>query len=184
MLIWLFYAFVDGCSSPSPPLSLQKWLPVCLFLVFCLSACSAGKWGPFLGDDIFFCGGGGGGGTYQLNILVPPTKIQAPPPPPSWIYISIHSPSTKLENKSHEQVRIALKFGYFAIVYSSLSSSRGYIALCETLHRVITAIQDFFLVPHHTSPNKRKVTEVTCWPHEFTSGYIINIVHDLELNIP
>ena len=31
------------------------------FSFVCLSACSAGKWGPFLGED-FWRGGGGGGG--------------------------------------------------------------------------------------------------------------------------
>ena len=44
--------------------SLQKVITfvfVFLLLLACLSACSAGKWGPFLGEDYFFGGGGGGG---------------------------------------------------------------------------------------------------------------------------
>ena len=69
--------------------SLQKWLPFFFFFFACLSACSAGKWGPFLGEDFFFAvggGGGGGGGACQLKILVPPTTTQDPPPPlpPYW----------------------------------------------------------------------------------------------------
>ena len=62
------------CPPPPPPNtkklatlycpSIQKWLPFFLFLfsLACLSACSAGKRGQFLGENFFFCGGGGGGG--------------------------------------------------------------------------------------------------------------------------
>ena len=89
------YAFVNGCSSPPQPLSLQKWWPFFLSFFFCLSACSAGIWGPFF-EKIFLggVGGGGGGGTCQLKILLPPV-------PPYW-----KNPSYALNTSAHTLKRI------------------------------------------------------------------------------
>ena len=53
------------------------YLFVCLF-VFCLTACSAGKWGP-----IFKVGGGGGPWLVSSIFLVHPSKNARPPVPPT-----------------------------------------------------------------------------------------------------
>ena len=71
------------CSITCPPHPRQKWWPFFASVFFCLSACSAGKWGPFF----FFGGGGGGGGglsAQNFSAPPPPTKTQGPPVPPHW----------------------------------------------------------------------------------------------------
>ena len=83
-----------GGLAPPPPHTkkLATLLPIptevitfffffCL-VVACLSACSAGKRGPFLGEDFFWRGGGGGGLSAQ-NFSSPLRKPKAPQCPPT-----------------------------------------------------------------------------------------------------
>ena len=74
------------------PLTLEKSDDLVLFCFVCLSACSAGNWGPFLGEDFssfflsffFFFFFFLGGGACQLKMLVPPYENPKPPVPPHW----------------------------------------------------------------------------------------------------
>ena len=76
MLIWLFYAFVNGCCSPLD--KSYDFFNSSFF--FCLLACSAGKWDFFfkVGDGgVGGGGGGGGGGGWACQL-----KCKPPPPLP------------------------------------------------------------------------------------------------------
>ena len=69
MLISLFYAFVNGCSSPPP--SLQRWW----LLFFSLVSLFRRK------RTTVFLVGGGGGGLVSSKFKCPPMKTRGPPPP-------------------------------------------------------------------------------------------------------
>ena len=93
-----FCWYIWGAFPPAPPPPHTKKLATLLpiptevitfFLVLfaCLSACSAGKRGPFFGEVFFFGGGGGGGGrARQLKIFSAPLRKPKAPPPPSAPY--------------------------------------------------------------------------------------------------
>ena len=73
-LLNCFYAFENGRPPIPPPTKVMTF-----FSIFCLSACSTGKWGLFREDSFW----GGLLGPCQLKMLVPPYKnpktAQCPP---------------------------------------------------------------------------------------------------------
>ena len=149
MLSSLFYAFVNGCSSPPPPPTPIPTELMTLFFFFfacLLVSMFRRKTRTFLGEDFFFFFFFffGGGDLSAQNVSAPLQKPK-PPPPPSAPYWKNPSYATGLASwinillfctiylEEREKSSIEVNFDHFTIIDIFTSSSRK--KSCDLLWR-------------------------------------------------